>query len=190
MKNKFITTLFVLISIFSFAQAKANSEEIEIKKSLTYFLNSIKAKKMNQAVDCIYPKYFTVISKEQMTQILEMTYNNPLLKIDIQDLSFGVIEKPELIDGEYFSITNYGFKLQCDVSSMNDETQNKIETAMKAKYGQNNVQLLKKGVYVINAKMRACAISTDKKYWKFLILEKHYKHQLVRILPKKILDKI
>ncbi|MNU13326.1 hypothetical protein D3C71_13640 [compost metagenome] len=142
MKNKFITTLFVLISIFSFAQAKANSEEIEIKKSLTYFLNSIKAKKMNQAVDCIYPKYFTVISKEQMTQILEMTYNNPLLKIDIQDLSFGVIEKPELIDGEYFSITNYGFKLQCDVSSMNDETQNKIETAMKAKYGRKKEFML------------------------------------------------
>jgi hypothetical protein len=56
MKNKFITTLFVLISIFSFAQAKVNFEEIQIKKSLTYFANSIKAKKMNQAVDCIYPK--------------------------------------------------------------------------------------------------------------------------------------
>lgn len=190
MKNKFITTLFVLISIFSFAQAKVNFEEIQIKKSLTYFANSIKAKKMNQAVDCIYPKYFTVISKEQMTQIMEVTYNNPLLKIDIQDLNFGVIEKPELIDGEYFSITNYGFKLQCDVSSMNDETQNKIETAMKIKYGQGNVKLLKKGVYVINAKLRACAISKDKKDWKFLILEKNYKPQLVKILPKKILDKI
>ncbi|MFC0425864.1 hypothetical protein [Chryseobacterium scophthalmum] len=95
MKNKFITILFVLISILSFAQAKGSSEEIQIKKSLTYFVNSIKAKKMNQAVDCIYPKYFTVISKEQMTQILEMTYNNSLLKINIQDLSFGVIEKPE-----------------------------------------------------------------------------------------------
>jgi hypothetical protein len=190
MKNKLITAFFIVISVFSLAQTKINSDEIQIKKSLTYFVNTIKAKKMKQAVDCIYPKYFTVISKEQMTQLMEMTYNNPLLKIDVQDLNFGVIEKPELIDGEYFSIANYGFKLQYDISSMNDEVQNKIETALKAKYGNGNVDLLEKGIYIINAKMKACAISKDKTYWKFLILEKNFKPQLVKILPKKIFDKI
>lgn len=190
MKNKFITILFILISTFSFAQAGINSDEIQIKKSLAYFANSIMAKKMNQAVDSIYPKYFTLISKEQMIQILEMTYNNPLLKIDMQDLNFGNIEKPELINGEYFSLTNYGFTLQCDVSAMNEEMQNIIANAMKTKYGKNNIKSVKKGVYIIDAKMRACAISKDKKYWKFLILDEKYKPQLVEILPKKILDKI
>jgi hypothetical protein len=38
--------------------------------------------------------------------------------------------------------------------------------------------------------MKTCAISKDKKYWKFVILEKEYKAQLKKVLPQKILDKI
>lgn len=190
MKTKALTFIFFLTTFLVFAQKKTINDDLQIKKSLTYFVNSIKAKKMDQAVNCIYPKYFTIISKEQMKQGLEMAYNNPLLKIDIQNLSFGDIEKPELINGEYFSIANYGFTLNCDISSMNDDMQNKIENALKTKYGKSNVKSLRKGVYMINAKMRACAISRDRKYWKFLVLEKQFKPQLVKILPKKILDKI
>lgn len=191
MKTKLITFLFILISFFSFAQTKVNTDDLQIKKSFTYFVNSIKSKKMDQAVNCIYPKFFTVMPKDQMTKILEMTYNNPFVKIDIQGLSFDAIEKPELINAEYFSITNYTFKLKCDAGSMNDEMKTKIETAFISKYGKNNVKYLsKEGVYIINAQMKACAVSKDRKYWKFLILEKEYKSQLVKVLPKKILDKI
>lgn len=190
MKNKLITTFFILISIFSLAQTKVSSDEIQIKKSLTYFVNSVKAKNMNQAVNCIYPKLFTIVPKEQMIQGLEMSYNNPMLKVNIQNFNFGGIEKPELIGNEYFSITNYGFKMQCDVSAANDEMQMNIEKALKGKYGKNNVKAVRKGIYDIDAKMRACAVSTDKKNWKFLILEKSYKPYLNKILPKKIIDKI
>lgn len=191
MKTKLITFLFILISFFSFVQTKVNTDDFQIKKSFTYFVNSIKSKKMDQAVSCIYPKFFSVMPKDQMTKLLEMTYNNPFVKIDIQGLSFGAIEKPELINAEYFSITNYIFKLKCDVNSMNDEMKTKIGTAFTSKYGKNNVKYLsKEGVYLINAPMKACAVSKDRKYWKFLILEKEYKPQLVKVLPKKILDKI
>lgn len=191
MKTKFFTILFILFSIFSFAQAKATSDDQSIRKSLVYFVNTIKYKKIDQAVECIYPKFFTIISKEQMTQLLNMTYNNPLLKVEVQDMKFGNIEKPELISGEHFSIVNYFLKLKCDVSAMNEDMKKKIGEAMISKYGKGNVKFVQnEGSYIINADMRACAISKDKKNWKFLILEKQYKPQLVKILPKKILDKI
>ena len=62
--------------------------------------------------------------------------------------------------------------------------------ALTAKYGANNVKYVaSEGSYLINAAMKACAISKDKKAWKFVILEKEYKKELVKILPKKILDK-
>ncbi|WP_228458641.1 hypothetical protein [Chryseobacterium aureum] len=125
-----------------------------------------------------------------MTQILNMTYNNPFMKIDVKDLKIGNIEKPERITGEYFSITPYFLKLKCNVSSLNDEMKKKMNSALTAKYGANNVKYLaNEGSYLINAGMKACAVSKDKKTWKFVILEKEYKKELVKVLPKKILDK-
>jgi len=190
MKTKSLLFFFVLLSLMTFPQTKTNPDDAAIKKSLTYFVNSIQSKQIDQAVSCIYPKYFNVVSKEQMTQILNMTYNNPFMKIELQDLKFGNIEKPELITGEYFSITPYFLKLKCNVSSLNDDMKKKMNSALTAKYGANNVKYFaNEGSYLINATMKACAVSKDKKAWKFVILEKQYKKELVTILPKKILDK-
>ncbi|WP_426478293.1 hypothetical protein ACP3T3_02150 [Chryseobacterium sp. CBSDS_008] len=190
MKTKSLLFLFVLLPFMSFSQAKANPDDAVIKKSLAYFVNSIKSKQIDQAVSSIYPKFFTIVSKEQMTQILNMTYNNPFMKIEVQDLKFGNIEKPELITGEYFSVTHYFLKLKCSVSSLNDEMKQKMNSALTIKYGANNVNYLaNESLYLINANMKACAVSKDKKTWKFVILEKEYKKGLVNVLPKKILDK-
>ncbi|MCC3214322.1 hypothetical protein LIV57_03505 [Chryseobacterium sp. X308] len=190
MKTKSLLFLFIMLSLMAFSQTKANPDDAAIKKSLTYFVNSIQAKQMNQAVNGIYPKFFTIVSKEQMTQILNMTYNNPFMKIEVQDLKFGNIEKPELITGEYFSVTPYFLKLKCNVSSLNDDMKKRMSGALTAKYGANNVKYVaSEGSYLINAVMKACAVSKDKKTWKFVILEKEYKKELVKILPKKILDR-
>lgn len=183
--------LFVMMSFFAVAQTKQNSDDAAIKKSLNYFANSIMSKKIDQAVNCIYPKFFTVVPKDQMTQILNMTYNNPFMKIEINNMKFGNIEKPELINGEYFSIAHYYFTMKCNMSSLNDDMKKQINTMLEKKYGKNNVKYLsKEGVYTINAAMKACAVSKDRKSWKFVILEKEYKSNLVKVLPKKVLDKI
>lgn len=190
MRTKSLLFLFVLLSCLSFAQAKANPDDPAIRKSLTYFVNSIKTKQIDRAVSCIYPKFFTVVPKDQMTQILNMTYNNPFMKVEVQNLQIASVEKPELISGEYFSIASYFLKLKCNVSSMNDDMKKKISTVLTGKYGKNNVKYLaSEGTYLINANMKACAVSKDRKYWKFVILEREYKSQLVKVLPKKILDK-
>lgn len=191
MKTKYLLFIFILLSFISFAQTKANPDDAAIKKNLAYFSKSIMSKNIDQAVNCIYPKLFTVIPKEQMQQLLNMTYNNPLIKLEIKDFKFGNIGKAELINGEYFSIANYFFQLKWDVSSMNDEMKKTVSNALMSKYGKDNVKYLaNEGAYLINAKMKACAVSKDRKYWKFIILEKEYKNQLTKILPKKILDKI
>ncbi|MEF9478656.1 hypothetical protein OWR28_13975 [Chryseobacterium sp. 1B4] len=65
-----------------------------------------------------------------------------------------------------------------------------MSSALTGKYGADNVKYVaNEGAYLINAPMKACAVATDKKAWKFVILEKEYKKELVKILPKKILDK-
>ncbi|SEM33836.1 hypothetical protein SAMN05421856_102481 [Chryseobacterium taichungense] len=191
MKIRSFLLLFSLLSFLSFAQGKVNPDDAAIKKNLTYFMNSVITKKIDQAVNCIYPKFFTIVPKDQMTQILNMTYNNPFIKIEVNNLKFGNIEKPELINGEYFSIAHYYFTMKCNMGSLNDDMKKQINTMLSKKYGKNNVQYLsKEGVYIINAAMKACAVSKDRKSWKFVVLEKEYKPQLVKVLPKKVLDKI
>lgn len=191
MKNKLFALTIALFSVFTFAQTKANAEAQNIKKSLLYFVNSIKFKKIDQAVNCIYPKFFTVISKEQMTSVLNLTYNNPFVKIDVQELKYGGIEKAELINGEYYSIVNYYLKLHCNVIKMEESMRKKVGEAMVMKYGKANVKYLdKEGAYLVNTGMKVCAVSKDNKSWKFVMLEKEYKDKLKNVLPEKVLNKI
>lgn len=191
MKTKSFLLLFLMVSVFAFSQAKANPEDAAIKKSLVYFVNSIKDKKIEQGVSCIYPKFFTVVPRDQMIQLLNMTYNNPFMKIDMSEVKVGNNGKPQQIGGEYFSIVPYSMKLKCNVGSMNDEMKKKINGLLVSKYGKNNVKYSAgEGSFLINAGMRACAVSRDRKSWKFVILEKEYKSQLVKVLPKQIMDEI
>ncbi|MCU7616395.1 hypothetical protein NZ698_04235 [Chryseobacterium sp. PBS4-4] len=191
MKTKLIIGLLLLISVFSFAQTKANPEDQAIRKSLVYFVNSIKYKKIDQAVNCIYPKFFTVFQKEQITQLLNMTYNNPFMKIEVQDMKFGTIEKSELISGENFSVANYYMTMKGDASSMNDEMKKGIGEMMASKYGKANIKYnANEGTYIITAPMKVVAVSKDKKTWKLVFADKEYKSKLVNVLPKKVLDKL
>jgi len=191
MKDKLIILIFIFTAYFSFAQTKVNPDDQAIRKSLVYFVNTIKYKKIDQAVECIYPKFFTINSKEQITQLLNMTYNNPFVKIDVQDMKFGTVGKPELISGEYFSLSNYYLTMKANVSSMNEDMKKKAGEMMTSKYGKTNVKYIaNEGSYVITAPMKVCAISKDRKTWKLVFADNEFKSQLVKVLPKKILDKI
>lgn len=191
MKDKLITLIFIFTAYFSFAQTKVSPDDQAIRKSLVYFVNTIKYKKIDQAVECIYPKFFTINSKEQITQLLNMTYNNPFVKIDVQDMKFGTVGKPELISGEYFSLSNYYLTMKANVSSMNEDMKKKVGEMMTSKYGKTNVKYIANEVsYVITAPMKVCAVSKDRKTWKLVFADNEFKSQLVKVLPKKILDKI
>ena len=191
MKTKLITSLFILISTFSFAQTKVNTDDQAIRKSMVYFANTIKYKKLDQTVDAIYPKFFTIVNKEQFTQMLNMTYNNPFVKIDVLDMKFISVGKPELVEGENFSITSYYLKLKADVSSMNEQMKKSVSEMLEKKYGKGSVEYLaKEDAYIINAPMKMVAVSKDKKDWKVVFADKEYKKQLTKVLPQKILDKL
>jgi len=191
MKTKLITSLFILISTFSFTQTKVDTDDQAIRKSMVYFANTIKYKKLDQTVDSIYPKFFTIVNKEQFTQMLNMTYNNPFVKIDVLDMKFISVGKPELVDGENFSITSYYLKLKADVSSMNEQMKKSVSEMLEKKYGKGSVEYLaKEDAYIINAPMKMVAVSKDKKDWKVVFADKEYKKQLTKVLPQKILDKL
>nr|WP_315027726.1 hypothetical protein [uncultured Chryseobacterium sp.] len=195
MKIKLIIGVISLFSVFSFGQTMKNDYEMSVKKDFTVFFNSIKEKNIENAVNFVYPKYIAAIGREQMINVLNLSYNNPALVIDIQDFKVDHVVKPELIDGEYFSIMKYSFnmKFKVDWKVIHDaeSVKQKIADTLAARYGKDRVAYFSDGdYYVINADRKACAISKDQKSWKFLILEKEYRPQLINILPGKIIEKL
>ena len=74
---------------------------------------------------------------------------------------------------------------------MNEDMKKKAGEMMTSKYGKTNVKYIaNEGSYVITAPMKVCAISKDRKTWKLVFADNEFKSQLVKVLPKKILDKI
>ncbi len=194
MKSKITVVLIFFCSILSFGQSKTNNYENDIKKSLGQFAQSIKTKNINYAVESIYPKFFTIVSKDQMKQILNFTYNNPALDIRILDFKVNDVENPEKINKDLFSIVNYSTKMNLKVdwnAIPNGQNMKKqINDGLYKKFGKENITYIPKSdLYLINSKMKACAVSGNGKDWKFVIVEESYKKQLSNILPKKILDK-
>jgi len=194
MKTKFLILVISLFSIYSCSQNKTENTEYNIKKSLTAFIENMKEKKINSAVEFIYPRYFEVVSKEQMTQILNSTYNNPSILTEIQKFDIDKIEKPEKINSEYYSITDYSFimKLKIDWNSFpnSEQIKSQIKDGLSKKFGSENIKYFSdEDYYIVNAKMKSCAISSNQKDWTFLILEPQYKPELESILPEKILEK-
>lgn len=194
MKTKLLVLIISFFSILSYTKKQNSDYEREIKKTLTVFIENIKLKKIENAVNYIYPKYLNKITREKMIQMLNMAYNNPAIIVDITDFEIDKVEKPEIISYEYFSIVKYSFTMKFKANwnsfSNAEMAKQKIDKAMKIKYGKDNVKYFnKEDYYLINAKMKACAISKDGKDWKFLILDEKYKQELVNILPEKVLQK-
>ena len=195
MKTKILIILTFFFSIFSYSQQKQISYEDNIRKSLNSFIDNMKSKNINNAVEYIYPKYFKVVSKDQMKQILNITYNNPALNLKIIDFKITNVEKPEKISSELFSITHYSVKMNLKIDWQSIPNGQKMKTQINdglyKKFGRDNVTYISNGdYYIINSKRRACGVSNNGKEWKFLIIEENYKPQLINVLPKKIIDKI
>ncbi|MDH6253518.1 hypothetical protein M2347_003245 [Chryseobacterium sp. H1D6B] len=195
MKTRITILLIVLITTFSYSQSKTINYEAGIRKSLTSFIENLKAKKIDNAVDFIYPKYFKVVSKEQVFTVLNLVYNNPSLIMDIQNFKINTVKKPEFIENTYFSTADYSlnmkFKVDWKTVQNTEEVKQKLHEELAKKYGKENVEYVKnEDHYLINANMKACAVSTDGTDWKFLLLEDNYKQQLMNVLPDAVLEKI
>ncbi|GAB0155203.1 hypothetical protein CHRYSEOSP005_04640 [Chryseobacterium sp. Alg-005] len=195
MKTKVFIILFSLFSLFSYCQTKDNASVAGIKKTLASFARSLQTKNINNTVDLIHPKYFTITPKDKMLSMLTFTYDNPYMKTDVQRFVIHSVEKPEKIGNEYFSVTDYSFKMNLKIDwsqlPVAEEMKKQIRQSITKQFGNGNVQHVQKGdYYIINTKMKACAISGDNKNWKLIILEKNQKPQLMKILPKKVVDKI
>lgn len=186
MRNIF-PLFFLIVSVFSCSQNKHST----IKEDFTKYIVSIQNKKIDEAVNCIYPKFFEIVPKEQMKRMLELTYNNPQLALSINKFNIDNIKSAEKINNEFYTTVDYTFDIDIKINS--GELKNKMDLLQKgleSKFGSENVKFndLKQS-FNIHSSKKAIGISnngiTD---WKFVVMENEYKPYLLRILPKKVIE--
>ncbi|ASW73870.1 hypothetical protein IQ37_17725 [Chryseobacterium piperi] len=195
MKTHFTVLIISFFSLFCYGQTKPANYEATINTSLATFIETLKAKKVDQAVGLIYPKYVNKVSRQQMFTVLNLVYNNPSLVLNIQNYKINKISTPELIDHEYFSITDYmltmKFSIAWNTIHSNEETRSMVKEQLVNTYGRENVMYVKNGdYYAIKSPMKAVMISKDGNDWSIIPLENADQSQLKEVLPAAILEKI
>jgi len=183
--------LLILLSFSLFSCSQEKSEISTIKSDFEKFILNIQNKNIGEAVNCIYPKFFEIVPKEQMRQMLEVTYNNPHLGISINKFNIDEVKNPEKINNEYFTSINYTFDLDLKLNS--DELKRKkeiLQAGLERKFGPTNVNFENENqIFHINSSKKAIGISKNgKSDWKFIVIENEYKPYLLRVLPEKIIN--
>lgn len=184
------TFLFFLLFISIVSCSQEKSVDSNIKNDLQKYLEAIQNKKIDEAIDCIYPKFFELVSKEQQKQILESTYNNPKLEFFLKKFQIDSIKIPEKIGSESFTTVYYTFNINLKLGRDLIQKQSILQQGLAGKFGSENVRYEEKNqmFHILGTKKAIGVSQNDKTNWKFVVIEDEYKPFLINILPEKILN--
>ena len=187
--KKILLIITLIFSLLSCSQEQL--EKSTIKNDFEKYLLAVKNKKIDDAVNCIYPKFFDIVPKEQMKQMLEITYNNPQLGFIFKKYNIDDIKKIEHIKKEFYTTVNYTFDVELQLNSEELKSkQSLIKDKLESKFGSDNIKFSNENqTFQIHSTKKAIGISKDgKTNWKFVVMENEYKPYLIKILPEKIIN--
>lgn len=184
--KKTITLLTLFISLNTFAQ------EIKIlptlKRDFYNYYNLISAKKIDSALNYSNPKFFELIPRDQMKNLMEAVYKLPNVEYKTGIPTFLKVEELKKINN-----TNYvKFYIRSPIEMKFTDTENSedkilaITKNLEQKFGAANVKYDKPtGFFKINAEKIIIASSTDENQnWKFLTVDNpRMKTILEKIIP-------
>ena len=165
----------------------------EIKKDFNEYSKLISDKNINKALDYTNPKFFEIVSKEQMKNLLEAVYNMPNIEYKTGQVSYINFDELKKIDGvnyvKFFIISPIEMKFNDIV--LNKDKITKMINNFESKFGKGNVVFVEEsGFFKINAEKIIIASSDDNLVdWKFLTIDNpRMKIMLEKIIPSELLN--
>lgn len=171
MKQKKLLIFFLglLLSFSIFAQ---NDQYLIEQKAKAYF-SALEQKKAAEAVDCLYPKIFTVISKNALLKAMKDFQNQE--NINFAHTKMDSLSEVVELDTIKYALIYYSYDL---ISKVEDEfipkegEENGIDPASLYRdiYGKENVTYnsKEKKIYVKMRKQMYAILDPDYKDWKFI----------------------
>jgi hypothetical protein len=188
-KRTLLTILFLTICTIGIAQDYKEN----IKSELTEYLNALVNKEFEKSFEYIAPEFFEIVPKSQMIKLMEQTFNNPTMEIEIKNPKILTINDSEIIENKYYSQLTYSnqmnFKMNSEEEETDDEKKMRInltKLSFEQSFGAENVKYNEKtDFFEIYSEKDVFGISINgKTNWKFLVLDKDSKIILDKILPK------
>ena len=194
-KRTLLTTLFLTICTIGIAQDYKEN----IKSEFTEYLNSLINMEFEKSFEYITPEFFEIVPKSQMIKLMEQTFNNPTMDIEIKNPKILTVNDSEKIENKYYSLLTYSNQMNLKIISEEEETEdekkmriNLTKLSFEQNFGSENVQYNEKTEFFeIQSQKDVYGISENgETNWKFLVLEKDSKIILDKILPKELAEKI
>ena len=194
-KRTLLTTLFLTIYTIGIAQDYKEN----IKSEFTEYLNSLINMEFEKSFEYITPEFFEIVPKSQMIKLMEQTFNNPTMDIEIKNPKILTVNDSEKIGNKFYSLLTYSNQMNLKIISEEEETEdekkmriNLTKLSFEQNFGSENVQYNEKTEFFeIQSQKDVYGISENgETNWKFLVLEKDSKIILDKILPKELAEKI
>lgn len=187
---KYFFTAIIIISGFC---CSAQNFTEEIKNDFNEYSKLISDRNIDKALDYSNPKFFEIVSKEQMKILLEAVYNMPNIEFKTGQASFIKFDELKKIDGvnyvKFYIKSPIAMKFK-DIEMSADEKIQMINN-FEAKFGKGNVVFDEvSGFFRVNAEKVIIASSDDRLVdWKFLTIDNpRMKSMLEKVIPAELLN--
>jgi hypothetical protein len=203
--KKILFALSVLVFIACKSSAKKVEKSVEnltesssIEQRLTAYMKLNDEMKLEELMDYIYPKLFSIVPKEQLIKAMKDGFDNEELTVELDSLKIEKIYPVFEMGKGSFAKVDYSMvivmKYKTEAGSTDKASHLKqmarIAESMEGQYGSGNVKVDENGVIRIWEKNKLVAVKDEyAKDWSFVSL-KDEDPMMNKLFSKEVLDKL
>jgi hypothetical protein len=182
----------VLRSESQSAVTEKDRQMSSLKKALDVYSDATINNNVSVLLSFVYPKVFTLISKERMHKILTNVYESKKAP-HITDIIHKNISNIKVYDKGLYSIINSKMTMELKSPIVdNDKFEELLLDKLKSQMGENAEITLnnRKHIFTVKKQSQIIAIKEGKEGWKFVGYEQAKKYASKRVIPESIMRNI
>jgi len=189
MKKLLLVCVACLLLITTYAQ-----DSKEAIKQFNAYSQLVLDKEFDKALDHVHEGIFEIAPREQMKEILEQTFNNNMMEVEMSMPEVKGVSATKKIENTHYIkfISKNIVKMRFSTQAIGEGEAaiNQVKQGLVAQFGEENVAYDSvTRFFSVTAVKPVIATSTDKKDWKFVTIDSEQLiPMLEKFIPKEILD--
>lgn len=188
MKIRIIILILLLWSSKIFAQS--NEHKI-FSNDISNLSKSVNEKKWSEICDLIYPKVFTLMSRDNVLILFEQSTNMGI-EVNTKFKGINTISKEVKSRKEKFRKINYNALLTLTLTGLMSYSQDLITPNLELEFGKRNIKYIESlNTYIIKIKRNMYAISNiNSKDWHYIDIDSKFLAKNKTLIPFDIKQKL
>ena len=175
-----------LVILFAFSASNAQTYKDTVKTQFLDYTALLIKHDFVKSTEYLHPEFFKLIPKEQMIALMEQTFNNPEVKVSLEQPFNIVLEENKVINKSNYVKFRYDNYMQMQFPGQPAKDSNVLK-ALGEQFGEKNVTYDdKKNYYRIFTNHLVVASSADRKNWTFVVIEEASRELIETFIPKEL----